>query len=263
MCGEKLPADGRAAGSPKKRKGLIKVKKTLAGAAEKIIWAAYAGAYDDLARHYKPYKDLNLFILAKLKECSVKNKKLFDAGCGTGELALSAAQAGFEVTAADNCAAMLKIFSAKAKKKGINAKIIHADINSINGPELGLFGAVTCVHTLFAAEDKKKCLKKLAGFTAPGGRLIIAHNRPADFRELYRLEVAENGRIGALKSFFGLFRVGVINLMLSAFHKKVYGIMQPGEVAEILFENGFSQVSSDVMYRGMDDVMVFIKENVT
>ncbi len=241
----------------------MKIKKGVPGVFEKILWSAYAGAYDDLARHYKPYKELNSFIMSKLREYAVKNKKLFDAGCGTGELALSAAQAGFEVTAADNCAAMLKIFYCKAKKKGINVNIIKADICRQNGFEPGVFGAVACVHTLFAADDKKVLLERLAGFTEPGGCLIIAHNRPADFKELYRIEVAENGSIGALKSFFRLFRVGVVNLILSAFHRKVYGIMPSCEVAAILCDKGFLQVSSDVMYRGMDDVMVFIKESKT
>ena len=226
-----------------------------------MIWAAYAGAYDDLARHYKPYKELNDFVLSKIKEHTPKNKRIFDAGCGTGELSIAAALSGYEVTAADNCSAMLKIFSAKAKKRGINVNIINGDICSMPEAGGGAFGAVICVHTLFAAEDKIKCLESLARITAQQGCLIIAHNRPADFRELWKIELRENGITGAIKSFFRLFRVGVINLVLSAFHRKVYGVMSAREIKFLLARRGFRHISTDVMYRGMDDVMVFIKEN--
>lgn len=57
-----------------------------------------------------------------IKQLKVKDKKILDIGCGTGQLALLAAKSGAQVTGWDISPQMIAICKTKAKKLGLKAE---------------------------------------------------------------------------------------------------------------------------------------------
>ncbi|MFJ6986948.1 MULTISPECIES: class I SAM-dependent methyltransferase [unclassified Streptomyces] len=95
---------------------------------------------------------------------------LLDLGCGTGSLALLAAEQGYRVTGVDLSPAMLD--RARTKLAGRDAVFLLGDAAA---PPVGAdrFDAVLVRHVLWALPDPAAALRRWRGLLRPGGRLVL------------------------------------------------------------------------------------------
>lgn len=100
-----------------------------------------------------------------------------EVGCGAGTEALALARAGWAVTAVDTSADALRTAAQRAADQGLEEKLtwVQADV-TIWSPE-SQYDLVTCsyVHTLM---PQPRLLRRLAGWTAPGGTLLMVGHAP-------------------------------------------------------------------------------------
>ncbi|WP_037908088.1 methyltransferase domain-containing protein [Actinacidiphila yeochonensis] len=99
---------------------------------------------------------------------------VLDLGCGTGSLALLAAEAGHRVTALDRSPRMAAL--ARAKLSGTPARVLVADAARPPVPA-GSFDVVLVRHVLWALPDPAAVLRHWAGLLRPGGRLVLVEGR--------------------------------------------------------------------------------------
>lgn len=96
-----------------------------------------------------------------------------DAGCGTGEQTLGLARAypDLDMTGADFSEASLTFARDLARRHGLSARFVRADLTRpLEG--LGPFDLVVCVGTLHHLPDPAAGLRALRGATRQGGVLI-------------------------------------------------------------------------------------------
>ncbi|MFD7289456.1 methyltransferase domain-containing protein [Streptomyces sp. NPDC059863] len=96
--------------------------------------------------------------------------RVLDLGCGTGSLALLAAEQGHQVTAVDLSPRMLGL--AKAKLAGTDAEVLVGDAGR---PPVGerTFDVVLVRHVLWALPDPEETLRHWTSLLRPGGRLVL------------------------------------------------------------------------------------------
>ena len=99
---------------------------------------------------------------------------LLDLGCGTGSLALLAAEQGHRVTGVDRSPGMVE--RARTKLAGRDAAFLVGDAAE---PPVGerRFDVVLVRHVLWALPDPRAALRRWAGLLAPGGRLVLIEGR--------------------------------------------------------------------------------------
>ncbi|AXG77093.1 methyltransferase domain-containing protein [Streptomyces paludis] len=98
---------------------------------------------------------------------------VLDLGCGTGSLALLAAEAGHRVTAVDRSPRMAALARAKlAAAAGATARVLVGD--AARPPvAAGAFDVVLARHVLWALPDPEAALRHWATLLRPGGRLVL------------------------------------------------------------------------------------------
>jgi len=120
----------------------------------------------------------------KIKENIVTNfvqpgMAILDVGCGTGDLAVRAAQAGAFVTGVDISEDMLAFARERVKKNGLESKVVlhHAGVVEIdalfdeNSFDLITF---TLVISELYAEERERTLRELYTILKPAGTLLVA-----------------------------------------------------------------------------------------
>ncbi|MFC4036044.1 methyltransferase domain-containing protein [Streptomyces polygonati] len=99
---------------------------------------------------------------------------VLDLGCGTGSLALLAAEQGHRVTAVDLSPRMVE--AARRKLAGTSARILIGD--AARPPVApGAFDVVLVRHVLWTLSDPAAALRQWAGLLRPGGRLVLVEGR--------------------------------------------------------------------------------------
>ncbi|MFE7973276.1 class I SAM-dependent methyltransferase [Streptomyces shenzhenensis] len=95
---------------------------------------------------------------------------VLDLGCGTGSLALLAAEQGHRVTGVDLSPAMVDL--ARAKTAGRDAVFLVGDAAA---PPVGerRFDAVLVRHVLWTLPGPGRVLRHWSGLLRPGGRLVL------------------------------------------------------------------------------------------
>lgn len=101
------------------------------------------------------------------------------AGSGTGADAVAAARRGCLVTCVDASRRMLLRTAARARRHGMAVECVHADVRT-HEPRAP-FDAVCANHLLnvFAADEARPLLARLARWVHPGGLVLVADFAPA------------------------------------------------------------------------------------
>jgi ubiquinone/menaquinone biosynthesis C-methylase UbiE len=105
---------------------------------------------------------------------------VLDVGCGTGTLAVKAAQKGAQVIGVDQAPAMLKLAREKAQASGIEVDFRLAQAQSLDLEKK--FDAMTATFTLseISPDEAKMIVADLAEHLKPDGKIIVADEaRPA------------------------------------------------------------------------------------
>ncbi len=136
--------------------------------------------YYDALNQAADYERLCKELVRRLKQYGVPKGLVADLGCGTGEVSLRLAKAGYDLIAVDASADMLSVFREKLAETG------QGGILLLNQPleELDLYGtiraAVSTFDTLNHLAPAPLCesLRRISLFLEPGGLFFFDVNTP-------------------------------------------------------------------------------------
>jgi SAM-dependent methyltransferase len=153
-----------------------------------------AAAYHTLAPfydHFTAHHDYELWtggLLGLARAHGLSGRRVLDAGCGTGKSFIPLLERGFEVTACDQCPAMLDV---AASKLGGRVALHCCDLRDLE--PIGEFDLITCLddvaNYLTEPEDLTAALSGLARNLRPGGLLVFDANTLATYRDFFSATV--------------------------------------------------------------------------
>ncbi|WP_147532425.1 class I SAM-dependent DNA methyltransferase [Bacillus marasmi] len=97
-----------------------------------MTYNGFAYVYDELMRD-TPYDQWVDFVLRQAKKYQVEADRILDLACGTGELSVWLAEAGYKVTGVDLSEDMLSVANAKASEKGLSIEFFQQDMTELEG----------------------------------------------------------------------------------------------------------------------------------
>lgn len=101
---------------------------------------------------------------------------IIEAGCGTGRMLVPLAQLGHHVTGVDHHRDSLRIGRDNARKAGVSAVFVDADINEhLQHYSPGEFDAGVAIESLYTNRNYVQCLQDLARIVRSHGLLIVSH----------------------------------------------------------------------------------------
>lgn len=136
-----------------------------------INWDAVADTFDEEADHGLRDAEVRKAWAARMKSwLPDEAAAVLDVGCGTGSLALLAAEQGHRVTAVDLSPRMAE--QARTKLAGFGAEVLLGDAAR---PPVGgrTFDVVLARHVVWLLPDPEAALKHWCSLLAPGGRLVL------------------------------------------------------------------------------------------
>lgn len=123
-------------------------------------------------RHNKLMEKILSF--SNLSKNNLKNKRILDAGCGTGEKSLFFSKNKANVTAIDFSQGQLKVLKEKRKKNNLEIKIIEMDLLKGDFKKLGKFDLIFCIGVLHHTENAYKGFLNLVSCLKKDGVIVIA-----------------------------------------------------------------------------------------
>jgi SAM-dependent methyltransferase len=136
-----------------------------------IDWDAEADTFDQEPDHGLRQAGVRAAWAGKLAAwLPASPADVLDLGCGTGSLALLAAERGHRVTALDLSPRMAE--RARAKLAGAAARVLVGDAAAPPVPG-GAFDVVMARHVLWTLPDPEAVLRHWVSLLRPGGRLVL------------------------------------------------------------------------------------------
>lgn len=106
-------------------------------------------------------------------------QRVLDAACGTGYHTIDLSEAGFDVTASDNCPKMLRKARINAAASGCSCTFVCADWRELEDLFGEPFDAILCLGSslphLHDKDDRIKALNQFHRILKPGGILVVDH----------------------------------------------------------------------------------------
>lgn len=165
-----------------------------------MAYHAFAHWYDAL-NSAADYERLAEAVLQELREHGVDEGIVADLGCGTGELCLRLASAGYDMLAVDASPEMLSVLREKMDAQGREGILLLCQDLS----ELDLYGTIRAAVSSFDTLNHlgraalESAVKRVALFTEPGGLFVFDMNTPYKHEKVLanrQFEVeTEDGRV--------------------------------------------------------------------
>ncbi|MGW7544357.1 class I SAM-dependent methyltransferase [Streptomyces sp. NPDC054770] len=136
-----------------------------------VDWDAEAATFDAEPDHGLGAPEVRAAWAERLRAwLPARPADVLDLGCGTGSLALLAAEQGHRVTGVDSSPAMVE--RARAKLAGRDAVFLLGDAAA---PPVGerLFDTVLVRHVLWTLPDPARVLRHWRGLLRPAGRFVL------------------------------------------------------------------------------------------
>ncbi|MBE5880947.1 MAG: class I SAM-dependent methyltransferase [Lachnospiraceae bacterium] len=154
-------------------------------------YESFARVYDELMDNV-PYDEWARFYIEKLKSYGIEEGLVCDLGCGTGNMTMRLAKAGFDMIGVDNSEEMLLI--ARGKKAG------EADMDSDDRGilyllqdmrEFELYGTVRacisvcdCVNYVLDEEELMEVFRLVNNYLDPKGVFVFDFNTTYKYKEI-------------------------------------------------------------------------------
>eukprot|EP00659_Diplonema_papillatum_P013556 gene13556-20877_t len=150
---------------------------------QREFWNNYAAMYDDSYYGYWSSRAHDHFLLDD--KLNVKGKRVLDAGCGTGALAVELAARGASVTAVDWSQGMIEAATERVMERELDEQqhvagykldinFLEQDIASVDLPE-DSFDIIICHDVLPYVADVPTTLANLRKFLKPHGTCTAAY----------------------------------------------------------------------------------------
>jgi len=134
-----------------------------------------SGGWIEYSRRLLPY------LQEVLRRFRFRPQRILDLACGTGTVAVSMAQEGFQVVAVDLSPAMLLEAEKKAQRAGVKVAFLRQDMRRLTLKEP--VDLVTCffdsLNYLLSYEDLVRTFKRVARVLSSGGLFVFDINTPA------------------------------------------------------------------------------------
>ncbi|MDN3055469.1 methyltransferase domain-containing protein [Streptomyces sp. SRF1] len=157
-------------------------------------WDAAAGDFDDEPDHGLRDPAVREAWAARLRGWLPERPgDVLDLGCGTGSLALLAAEAGHRVTGVDRSSRMARL--AREKLAGTGATVLVGDAAEPPVPERS-FDVVLVRHLLWLLPDQEAVLRRWVRLLRPGGRLVLIEGRWGESDPTSLSAAGQSGSVG-------------------------------------------------------------------
>ncbi|MEU5272263.1 methyltransferase domain-containing protein [Streptomyces hygroscopicus] len=157
-------------------------------------WDAAAGDFDDEPDHGLRDPAVREAWAARLRGWLPERPgDVLDLGCGTGSLALLAAEAGHRVTGVDRSSRMAGL--AREKLAGTGAAVLVGDAAEPPVPERS-FDVVLVRHLLWLLPDREAVLRRWVRLLRPGGRLVLIEGRWGESDPASPSAAGQSGPVG-------------------------------------------------------------------
>jgi ubiquinone/menaquinone biosynthesis C-methylase UbiE len=150
-----------------------------------VVWSA--GAFEEVAESIADVHEALVEALAPQA-----GEDFLDVGCGAGNVAALAAQAGAHVTGIDLSPRLIEVAKARADASGLQIRYSVGDAENLDVPDASFDVVSSCFGMIFAP-DHTAAASELARVTRPGGRLGFSAWTP-------------EGSIGEMFRFFGQYQ---------------------------------------------------------
>ncbi|MFK4112631.1 class I SAM-dependent methyltransferase [Streptomyces sp. NPDC002176] len=136
-----------------------------------VDWDAQAPVFDDEPDHGLRAPEIRAAWADRLRGwLPGQPSDVLDLGCGTGSLALLAAEQGHRVTGVDASPAMVE--RARAKLAGRDARVLRGDAAVPPVVEQG-YDVILVRHVLWTLPDPAEVLRHWRTLLRPGGRFVL------------------------------------------------------------------------------------------
>ena len=157
----------------------------------------------DRIERFMPYYDRWMHVITGGRDALVRasvlrfvqlNERLLDVGCGTGSLAVAAAQRGAHVVGIDRARPMLRLAREKAAHAGVSVEFREGKLPLLpTADEAFDVATATFVLSELSRDEAALAMRAMAEAVRPGGRIIIADEaipQPAGLRLVATLQHA-------------------------------------------------------------------------
>lgn len=149
-----------------------------------VSYESFARVYDELMDNV-PYEQWAEFYIKKLKENRIDTGIVCDLGCGTGNMTVRLAQAGYDMIGVDNSEEML---SAAREKMPQDAEILYL-LQDMR--EFELYGTVRacvsccdCVNYILDEAELTEVFRLVNNYLDPKGLFVFDFNTDYKYREI-------------------------------------------------------------------------------
>lgn len=139
-----------------------------------MTYNGFAYVYDELMKD-TPYQQWIEFLLRQTVKYQVQAERILDLACGTGEVSVRLAQAGYKVTGVDLSEDMLAVANAKASERGLSIEYYQQDMTELEGFEAFDVVTIFCdsLNYLKTDEQVKQTFSRVNEHLQPNGLFMF------------------------------------------------------------------------------------------
>ncbi len=156
--------------------------------------------YEDFSTKYDllmdnvPYDKWEKRILKEFKKYDIKPSLCLDLGCGTGEMTLRLAKAGYDMIGVDSSFEMLEEATKKSEKEDEDILFLCQDMREFElyGTVQSVISVCDSINYITNKDDLLKVFKLVNNYLEPGGLFIFDFNTPKKYKMIGCNTIAEN-----------------------------------------------------------------------